>query len=97
MFAKNTEQPIRMKVKRLVTRCSTTPRNLYQQKFILKRFNRWLRFYSYFGFSPGADASDSFFKLITWLIDKTVAATNHGIPRIEFIPIVNETINKSKW
>jgi len=31
------------------------------------------------GFSPGAAASDSFFKLKTWFIDKTVAATNQGI------------------
>jgi hypothetical protein len=51
----------------------------------------------YCGFSPGAADSDSFFKLITWLIDKTVAATNHGIPSSELIPIVIATINRSKW
>ncbi len=52
---------------------------------------------TYFGFSPGADDSDSIFKLSTWLIDKTVAATNHGIPRSELMPMHIATINKSRW
>ena len=49
------------------------------------------------GFSPGAADSDSFLRLITWFKDKTVAATNHGMPNREFIPIVMATMSKSKW
>lgn len=48
------------------------------------------------GFSPGTAVSDSFFKLITWFIDKTVAATNQGMPINELIIIVMATINKSR-
>ncbi len=52
---------------------------------------------TYFGFSPGAEHLDSIFKLITWFIDKTVAATNHGMPRNELMPIQMATMSKSKW
>ena len=51
---------------------------------------------TYFGFSPGAADSDSFFRLMTWLIDKTVAATNQGMPSSEFMAIVIDTNNMSK-
>lgn len=48
------------------------------------------------GRSPGAADSDSFFKEMTWLIDNTVAATNHGIPSTELTAIVIVTIRRSK-
>lgn len=54
------------------------------------------KFDSYLGFSPGAVASDSFFKLSTWLIERTVAATNHGMPSKELIPIQIATISMSR-
>ena len=43
------------------------------------------------GFSPGAADSDSTVSERTWLIDSTVAATNHGIPSTEHIPIYEIT------
>ena len=48
------------------------------------------------GLSPGAADSDSFFNDTTWLIDNTVAATNQGIPRNEFIAIVIVTMRRSR-
>ena len=49
------------------------------------------------GFSPGAEDSDSLVKDLTWLMDKTVAATNHGNPMTEQMPIKTATIKRSKW
>ncbi len=39
------------------------------------------------GFSPGAADSDSTVRERTWLMERTVAATNHGMPSTEQIPI----------
>ncbi len=50
-----------------------------------------------FAFSPGAAVSDSSLSAITWFIESTVAATNHGRPSIELIAIQTATINKSRW
>jgi hypothetical protein len=49
------------------------------------------------GFSPGAEHSDSLVKDLTWLMDKTVAATNQGNPKMEQTTIMMSTISKSKW
>lgn len=50
-----------------------------------------------FGCSPGAEHSDSSFKLFTWEIERTVAATNHGSPIIEHTPSMTATMSKSRW
>jgi hypothetical protein len=49
-----------------------------------------------FAFSPGAAVSDSSLSAITWFIESTVAATNHGRPRTELIAIQSATSNKSR-
>lgn len=49
------------------------------------------------GCSPGAEHSDSSLRLFTWVIDSTVAATNHGSPMIEQIPSISPTISRSRW
>lgn len=49
------------------------------------------------GCSPGAEHSDSNFRLFTWLIDSTVAATNHGRPMREHTPSITPTTNRSRW
>lgn len=46
--------------------------------------------------SPGTDELDIFLSAITWFIDKTVAATNHGKPRSELMPMQIAQTNKSK-
>lgn len=49
------------------------------------------------GCSPGAELSDSSFRLLTWEIDRTVAATNQGNPIIEHTASITPTIRRSKW
>ncbi len=49
------------------------------------------------GCSPGAEHSDSSFRLLTWEMDRTVAATNHGSPIREQTPSIKATMNKSRW
>lgn len=49
------------------------------------------------GCSPGAALSDSSFRLLTWEMDSTVAATNHGKPIMEHTASITPTINKSRW
>ena len=49
------------------------------------------------GFSPGAELSDSILSELTWVIERTVAATNQGNPINEQIAIRIESTNRSKW
>ena len=49
------------------------------------------------GFSPGAAVSDSLVSDLTWLMDKTVAATNQGSPKTEHTPIKTATMKRSRW
>lgn len=48
-------------------------------------------------FSPGAEQLDAYFKELTWVIDKTVAATNQGRPKMEQMAIKIAKTNKSRW
>ena len=50
-----------------------------------------------FGFSPGAVVSDSTVRDLTWLMDNTVAATNHGVPKTEQTAIWTAIKVRSKW
>lgn len=50
-----------------------------------------------FGVSPGAAHLDSFLRLITWVMDSTVAATKNGRPRMEHMMIRHATMKRSKW
>lgn len=49
------------------------------------------------GFSPGAADSDSIRRELTCVIERTVAATNHGRPKIEQIAISTESTKRSRW
>ena len=49
------------------------------------------------GFSPGAEHSDSRVRDLTWLMDKTVAATNQGRPKMEQMMMRTPTMRRSKW
>lgn len=49
------------------------------------------------GCSPGAEHSDSSFRLLTWVMERTVAATNHGRPITEQMPSITPTMKRSKW
>lgn len=49
------------------------------------------------GFSPGAALSDSMWRDFTWLMVRTVAATNQGMPRMEQMMMQTATINRSRW
>lgn len=49
------------------------------------------------GCSPGAELSDSSFRLLTWEMDRTVAATNHGRPMMEHTASITPTISRSRW
>ena len=49
------------------------------------------------GFSPGAADSDSTVRDLTWLMESTVAATNHGRPKMEQTTISTATISRSRW
>lgn len=48
------------------------------------------------GCSPGAEQPDSTFRLLTWEMERTVAATNHGRPMREHTPSIIATISKSR-
>lgn len=48
------------------------------------------------GCSPGAEHSDSSFRLLTWVMERTVAATNHGNPIKEQTPSITPTMNRSR-
>lgn len=50
-----------------------------------------------FGFSPGAEFSLIIFKALTCVKARTVAATNQGKPSNDWINIVMERMNKSRW
>ena len=50
-----------------------------------------------FGRSPGAADLDSRDKERTWLIESTVAATNHGNPSSEATPICRAKMKRSRW
>lgn len=64
---------------------------------IINPVTRCSRIPKNFGCSPGAEHSDSTFRLLTWLIDRTVAATNHGKPMREHIPSITPTMSRSRW
>lgn len=49
------------------------------------------------GCSPGAEHSDSTLRLFTWLMDRTVAATNQGSPITEHTPSITATTKRSRW
>ena len=49
------------------------------------------------GFSPGAAHSVWSFSALTWLMERTVAATNHGKPKNDLTMIRIASTNKSKW
>lgn len=49
------------------------------------------------GCSPGAEHSDSSFRLLTWVMESTVAATNQGRPIKEHTPSITPTMNRSRW
>lgn len=49
------------------------------------------------GCSPGAEHSDSSFRLLTWVMERTVAATNQGKPIKEHTPSMSPTMNRSRW
>lgn len=48
------------------------------------------------GCSPGAEQPDSTFRLLTWEMERTVAATNHGRPMTEHTPSMMDTISRSR-
>lgn len=67
--------------------------------FILSEFENYFQTYltpTKDGFSPGAVFSDITFNELTWVKASTVAATNHGKPRIEETAIDAAIMNKSK-
>lgn len=49
------------------------------------------------GCSPGAEQSDSTLRLFTWVMDRTVAATNQGSPITEHTPSITATMKRSRW
>ena len=49
------------------------------------------------GFSPGAAVSVSNLRALTWLMDKTVAATNQGKPKKDFRMIRMASTKRSRW
>ena len=49
------------------------------------------------GFSPGAVFSDIPLRALTWVKLRTVAATNHGSPKIDDIAIITPKTIKSRW
>lgn len=49
------------------------------------------------GCSPGAELSDSSFRLLTCEMDRTVAATNQGKPMMEHTASITPTTIRSKW
>uniref|UniRef100_A0A6B0UZQ6 Uncharacterized protein n=1 Tax=Ixodes ricinus TaxID=34613 RepID=A0A6B0UZQ6_IXORI len=49
------------------------------------------------GFSPGAEDSDSMRSELTWVMASTVAATNQGSPRTEQMAMRTESTRRSRW
>ncbi len=49
------------------------------------------------GALPGPEHSDSTFKLLTWEMERTVAATNQGKPITEHTPSITATTRRSRW
>jgi hypothetical protein len=68
---------------------------------IVKKMRMWVTLCSLtpknWGFSPGAEHSLSSFRELTWLMERTVAATNHGRPMMEQIWIKMARMKRSKW
>lgn len=64
---------------------------------IMRPVKRCSRMPRNLGCSPGAEHSDSSFKLLTWEMESTVAATNHGRPITEHTPSITPTTNRSRW
>ena len=48
-------------------------------------------------FSPGVKHFEAYFKELTWVMDKIVAATNQGNPKMEQRAIKMAKTNKSRW
>jgi len=64
---------------------------------IMRPVKRCSRMPRNLGCSPGAEHSDSSFRLFTWEMESTVAATNHGRPITEHTPSITPTTNRSRW
>lgn len=64
---------------------------------IMRPVKRCSRIPKNLGCSPGAEHSDSSFRLFTWEMESTVAATNHGKPITEHTPSITPTTNRSRW
>ena len=64
---------------------------------IMRPVKRCSRMPRNLGTSPGAEHSDSSFRLFTWEMESTVAATNHGNPITEHTPSITPTTNRSRW
>lgn len=64
---------------------------------IMRPVNRCSLIPRNFGCSPGAEHSDSSFRLLTWVMERTVAATNQGKPIKEHTPSMSPTMNRSRW
>lgn len=64
---------------------------------IMRPVRRCSRIPRNLGCSPGAEHSDSSFRLFTWLMERTVAATNHGSPMMEHTPSMTPTMSRSRW
>lgn len=64
---------------------------------IMRPVKRCSRMPRNLGCSPGAEHSDSSFKLLTWEMESTVAATNHGRPMMEHTPNITATTSRSRW
>lgn len=64
---------------------------------IMRPVKRCSRMPRNLGCSPGAEHSDSSFRLFTWEMESTVAATNHGRPITEQMPSITPTTNRSRW
>lgn len=64
---------------------------------IMRPVKRCSRIPRNLGCSPGAEHSDSSFRLFTWEMESTVAATNQGSPITEHTPNITPTTNRSRW
>ncbi|CAG5933413.1 unnamed protein product, partial [Menidia menidia] len=62
---------------------------------IMRPVKRCSRMPKNLGCSPGAEHSDSSFRLFTCEMESTVAATNHGRPITEHTPSIKPTTNRS--
>ena len=95
------DEPMSAKMMTPVTRCSITPTSLENNiEGHVDKVSINLKFYRaklYFGASPGTLVALTFLRAIIWFIDKTVAATNHGMPNTELIPMQIAQIKRSRW